>query len=108
MTPNFIQWPTGSRIQEVISGFKLFRNMDNIIAAIDGTHLHVVGMLFKDQKISYMNRKGYPSINMQGACDHLGIFTDCYVGWPGSIHDARVYQNSDLCRRITHQPDVSQ
>ena len=28
------------------------------------------------------------------------LFTDCYTGWPGSVHDARVFWNCDLLERI--------
>ena len=31
-----------------------------------------------------------------GVVDHLGHFTDIYVGWPGRVHDARVFSNSGL------------
>ena len=33
---------------------------------------------------------------MQGAVNHLGHFTNVYVGWPGRVHDARVFANSAL------------
>ena len=33
---------------------------------------------------------------LQAVSDHEMMFTDCYVGWPGSVHDARVLSNSDL------------
>ncbi|GES78453.1 putative nuclease HARBI1 [Rhizophagus clarus] len=29
-----------------------------------------------------------------GIVDHNGIFIDYEIGWPGSVHDAKVYQNS--------------
>ena len=31
--------------------------------------------------------------------DHTGIFTDVYVGWPGRVHDARVFHNSQVYAR---------
>ena len=33
---------------------------------------------------------------MQGVVNHLGHFTNVYVGWPGRVHDARVLANSAL------------
>ena len=33
---------------------------------------------------------------MQGMVDHLYRFTDVYIGWPGRVHDARVFGNSTL------------
>ena len=39
------------------------------------------------------------SILMQGMVDHAGHFTDIYIGWPGRVHDARVFINSSLYRR---------
>ena len=36
---------------------------------------------------------------MQGVVDNKGLFTDIYVGWPGRVHDARVFANSSLYRK---------
>ena len=44
----------------------------------------------------YYNRKGFHSIIMQAVADHRYCFTDIYIGWPGSVHDARVLKNSEL------------
>ena len=33
---------------------------------------------------------------MQGVLDHKYRFTDIYIGWPGSVHDARVLTHSSL------------
>ena len=36
---------------------------------------------------------------MQGLVDHMGRFMDVYIGWPGKVHDARVFVNSEVYRR---------
>ena len=53
----------------------------------------------KDFPADYYNRKGWHSILMQGMVNHLGQFMDIYIGWPGRVHDARVFANSTLYRK---------
>ena len=33
------------------------------------------------------------------------IFTDCYCGWPGSVHDSRVLRNSDIFDSASNRHD---
>lgn len=33
---------------------------------------------------------------MQAVVDYQGLFIDIYVGWPGKVHDARVFENSSF------------
>ncbi|KAK7158532.1 hypothetical protein R3I94_004992 [Phoxinus phoxinus] len=44
------------------------------------------------------------SIILQAVCDHQGRFIDTYVGWIGSVHDARVLRYSPLYRRSMYPP----
>lgn len=37
-----------------------------------------------------------------GTCNHRGLFIDCFIGMPGRMHDARVFQNSTLFNEITN------
>ncbi|KAK3235603.1 hypothetical protein CYMTET_54210 [Cymbomonas tetramitiformis] len=45
-----------------------------------------------------MNRKSYYSMNVQAVADFDLLFMDITVGWPGSVHDARVFRDSHLFR----------
>ena len=36
---------------------------------------------------------------MQAMVDFRGLFMDVYIGWPGKVHDARVFVNSSLCHK---------
>ena len=94
----FISWPSGNRINKIMDGFYEMKGFKNVIGAIDGSHLGISGQKFCNE--NYINRKGFASVIIQAVCDHERRFTDCYVGWPGSVHDSRVFQNSELCKSI--------
>lgn len=51
----------------------------------------------------FFNRKQYHSIILQGVCDAFGSFIDVYIGMPGRMHDARVFQKSILYQKLTDQ-----
>ncbi|XP_018305832.1 putative nuclease HARBI1, partial [Mycetomoellerius zeteki] len=51
---------------------------------------------------SYINRKQYFSIQLQGVVNHQRKFIDVFVGYPGSVHDARVFNESELNECLTN------
>ncbi|CAJ1087296.1 protein ALP1-like isoform X1 [Xyrichtys novacula] len=71
--------------------------------AIDGCHVRIKPSSGPDGHC-YINRKLFASIIMQAVCDHQGLFIDTYVGWPGSVHDARVLRHSPLYRKNVYPP----
>lgn len=66
--------------------------------ALDGTHIRIDKPL--EDKDSYINRKKYFSIQMQAVADHKKKFLDLYIGYPGSVHDARVFKESSIFRKL--------
>ncbi|XP_065196198.1 putative nuclease HARBI1 [Sycon ciliatum] len=55
---------------------------------------------------SYRNRLSYYSIVLQAVSDADMIFTNCFAGYPGSVHDARVLRNSTLALEVANHQNV--
>lgn len=65
------------------------------VGALDCTHVRIEkpGGAFGDE---FINRKGFASINVQATCNADFEFTSVDCSWPGSVHDNRVFKNSDI------------
>lgn len=97
LLPKYIRVPTGDALKAVIGGFKIDYGFPQCAGAVDGTHIPILSP--HECPADYYNRKGWHSIIVQGVVDNKGLFTDVYVGWPGRVHDARVFANSSLYRK---------
>ncbi len=95
----YIQFPTGEQLTNVINGFESTWNFPQCAGGIDGCHIPVQAPLMNHT--DYYNRKGWYSIILQAVVDHRYIFRDVYCGWPGCVHDSRVLANSTLYERAT-------
>ena len=90
-----IHFPSRDELPEIGAGFQQLAGspaFGNVAGAIDGCHVRIVppGAFAAD----YFNRKLFHSIQFQAICDHKGRFLDVHVGFPGSVHDARVLKSS--------------
>ncbi|XP_034570889.1 protein ALP1-like [Setaria viridis] len=70
--------------------FALYFN--NCIGAIDGTHVPVV--VPSQKVVQYTGRHGYTTQNVLAICDFDMRFTFVVSGWPGSVHDMRVFNDA--------------
>ena len=86
----YIALPSGSALATVLNGFAQ-KGFPHCAGAVDGTHIPIEAP--QDSPADYHNRKGWHSIILQGR------FTDINVGWPGRVHNARVFHNSGLFSR---------
>lgn len=94
-TSDVISWPsTDYEIERISDGFHRHAGLRKVIGAVDGSHIPIKAPSRNQE--SYINRKSFHSIVLQGVCNHQLYFIDCFAGYPGSTHDARVLRNSDL------------
>ena len=94
----YISFPTGDALEEVVEGFKERWGFPQCAGSIDGSHISVPPPLMNHT--DYYNRKGFYSVIVQAVVDHNCLFRNICVGWPGSVHDARLFANSLLYNKI--------
>lgn len=69
--------------------------MPRVVGIVDGTHLECVRPA-NALDGPYISRKGYPSINAMGVCDHRKRFIAFLANFPGSCHDSHVVRYAAL------------
>lgn len=94
----YIEFPKGQKLKDVIDGFERKWGFPQCAGAIDGSHIPVCAPELNHT--DYYNRKGFYSMIVQAVVDQDYLFRDICVGWPGSVHDARVLVNSSIYARI--------
>ncbi|CAM4671232.1 unnamed protein product [Caretta caretta] len=88
---------TLGNVQVIVDGFAAM-GFPNCGGAIDGTHIPILAP--EHQAGEYINHKGYFSIVLQALVDHKGCFTNFNMGWPGKVHDVRIFRNSGLFQKL--------
>lgn len=79
---------------EICAGFEARRGLPQVGGCIDGTHIPVQPPA--DQATAYFNHKGFHSMQAQIVCDHKFRIRNVFTGFPGRVHDARVFANSKV------------
>ncbi|XP_062583188.1 putative nuclease HARBI1 [Saccostrea cucullata] len=91
---SIIQWPTFMEQQTIPGRIQLKNTIPDTVGFLDGTHIRLSSGPGGDP--DYINRKSFPSMQLQVVCDDTLLIRNIYTGWPGSTHDARVLRNSEL------------
>lgn len=84
-------------MNDVVQGFRDTWGFPNCGGSIDGSHIPKTAPV--EFHTDYYNRKGWYSMIVQAVADHKYRFMDIYTGWPGSVHDARVFANSTIYKK---------
>ena len=97
LLPKYIHFPVGPKLKETVTGFLDRWGLPQCAGSIDGSHIPVRPPAMNHT--DYYNRKGFYSIIVQAVVNHNYLFTDLCIGWPGSVHDARVLANSGIYKK---------
>lgn len=100
LSRQIIKWPTEEEKVWISQQFTNKR-FPGVIGVIDGTHVKIDQT--PNDADSYLNRKKYYSIQAQIVCDNQKKIRDIFVGYPGSVHDSRVYRTSPLSQTLAEK-----
>ncbi|XP_053403112.1 putative nuclease HARBI1 [Mercenaria mercenaria] len=90
-----IRFPTDRiELNEIKRKFYQKCRMPNIIGAVDGTLIPIQAPT--EDEAAYVCRKNYHALNVQAVCDPDARFTDVVAMWPGSQHDAAIFNSCGL------------
>ncbi len=89
-----ICWPSDAGKIEIQGKYEELRNFPGVVGMIDGSHIPI--RMPSVRGVDYYNRKDYYSIVLQAVCREDLRFIDVYCGWPGKVHDARIFRHSPL------------
>jgi hypothetical protein len=96
---NEIKFPTHDEIREIATQFANKRGFPGVAGCVDGTFIPIQKPSFMHE--SYYTRKRTYAVQAQVTVDVNGKIIDLFTGYPGSVHDSRVFENSPLKRKLT-------
>ena len=105
----YIIFPERERVTDIVDGFLRTWGILQCSGAIDGSQIPISAPIMNHT--DYYNRKGFYSVVVQAVVDYRYRFMNVYTGWPGSVHDARVFAHSSLYKLGTTNrlfPDTKQ
>jgi len=91
----FIRWPDEEEWKQIGSRIKQAHGFVNCVGLIDGT-LFPLAFSPTLNAEDYFMWKGNYAIKALFICDDMAKITLVEMGWPGSVHDNRVWLNSDV------------
>ncbi|KAF7143222.1 hypothetical protein RHSIM_Rhsim05G0017800 [Rhododendron simsii] len=102
----FLNWPDEEKMTKVKREFELISGIPNVGGSIYTTHVPIIepevnAPAYFNKRHTERNQKMSYSITVQGVVDSRGVFTDVCIGWPGSMSDDKILENSELWRRAS-------
>jgi len=94
MYSDVVAWPSPVECRSIADEFQSRYGFLEVVGCIDGSHIPVKAPAV--DRDSYINRKGFASVNLLAVCDNRMRFIYTFSDCAGSTHDARVMHMSAL------------
>ena len=95
---------TRSDLEKAAGNFEKKFGFPQVIGCVDGTHIPIIQPKANPHDyFCYKMKLLLYSLNCQAVCDEKGQFVDVEVKWPGSVHDARIYANSSINKKLSNK-----
>ena len=89
---------TNREMNEKMSEFETKFGMTQAFGCINCTQVSIAGSS-EHSRDCFCYRQLH-SLNVEAVCDYKGAFMDVECKWPGSVHDAKVFANSSISKRL--------
>jgi hypothetical protein len=99
LEPTSYHWPDPEAHQAMSKVMQQQYLFPNCIGLMEGT---LLPLEFKPPTLDgecYFSRKGFYGLNVLIVCDYMSKITYYQVGWPGSVHNNRVWRTCKLGRK---------
>ncbi|KAK0148041.1 putative nuclease HARBI1 [Merluccius polli] len=93
----FVVFAGQKPVRAIKEEFHRTAGFPSVIGCIDGTHIPITAPSHNEE---YVNRKSIHIIHVQIIRDAAYIISNAEAKWPGSVHDARIYRESNLSKRL--------
>ncbi|KAJ7985773.1 hypothetical protein DPEC_G00343950 [Dallia pectoralis] len=84
--------------QQSKEAFFRVAGIPNVMGVVDCAHIAIKAPNSEDS--SYVNKKGFHSINCQLVCDARGLLLSAETNWPGSLQDNLLFKQSSVCKEF--------
>lgn len=91
----FLFWPDAAERRRIVKSME--NKLPNCIGYIDGSEIKFAERPPVDHE-SYFSRKKQFSMKIQVVCDSNKKIRHVVTGYPGAVHDARIYSNCELTK----------
>lgn len=91
----FLSWPNAEERQQILFATK--DEMPGCVGYIDGSEIKLSEAPGKDHELFFSRKRQY-AVKVQAVCDYKLRIRQLTIGYPGSVHDAKIFLNSPLAK----------
>ena len=93
----YVKIPQRNDAMNIVRGFEGKWGFPQCFDAVDSSHIPMTPP--HDSPTDYYNHKAFHSIVLQALVDQQYRFLNVYMGWPGSVHNARIFSYSQVFKK---------